>query len=383
MPKHLLEGPFQRDKAAFVNLPYWTTEYIHTGPFRLVDFQGETQVFERFDAYFLGRSKVDRIVYRAISDPNAVLSNLKAGALDIVTEGVLPDHAAIELRDEWKQSGAGTVLARQGNWRIIVVQFNTEWGRPPELSRDVRVRRGLLRAIDRDALREVLLPGVPDTEGHTFMLKSDPRAPLVGEPFARYRYAPSQAAQDFADTGWRRGPDGRLVNAVGQLIQIELRGGADTGTQMAIVADYWRRLGLAIDEEITPAALARDREYGTKFPGVEVSARGAGDTPFGYFDSRRHATAQNGWSGANRASYTNSALDRLLDRLYATIDDRQQGLILREIGDVVAEDLPMLPTHFNVKMAVVAKGAHALHDDYLGAAESCCVARNAYLWDRD
>jgi peptide/nickel transport system substrate-binding protein len=35
-PRHLLEEPFRTlDRPAFINLPYWTSEYIHLGPGRL------------------------------------------------------------------------------------------------------------------------------------------------------------------------------------------------------------------------------------------------------------------------------------------------------------------------------------------------------------
>ena len=64
MPAHLLEEDFntlilgQKDAAAFLAKPYWTTAYIHVGPFKLVQFTpGEDVIFDAVPDYFLGRPK--------------------------------------------------------------------------------------------------------------------------------------------------------------------------------------------------------------------------------------------------------------------------------------------------------------------------------------
>src|SRR5438309_1456250 len=35
LPKHLLEQAARADKANFANLPYWTDEFVGTGPFKV------------------------------------------------------------------------------------------------------------------------------------------------------------------------------------------------------------------------------------------------------------------------------------------------------------------------------------------------------------
>src|SRR6266545_3020786 len=227
-PRDVLGEAFQGDKDAFLDLPYFTEQYVNLGPFRLVDFGlGQNMVFERFDDFFLVRPKISRIVMQTIEDPNTALAHLKAGAIDLIPEQALNADVALQLRDEWRQSGGGTVMARQNNWLRFAAQLDPRWVDPPELSRDVRIRRGLLQAIDRDTLREAIVPGFPDTSGDTFVRSTDPLGQLVGHPFARYPYDPARAAQQLAEGGWvrpdasgrpdssGRGTDGRLVNQQG------------------------------------------------------------------------------------------------------------------------------------------------------------------------
>jgi peptide/nickel transport system substrate-binding protein len=357
---------------------------VHLGPYRLADFGlAENMVFERFDDYYLGRPKLNTIIVRAIGDDNSLIANLRSGTLDIVTENAVPEELTAELREEWKRTGEGTVLHRQANLPYILVQFNPEWVRPPELARDPRIRRGLLFGLDRDAIREVALPGFPDTQATSYLQQSDPRSSVVGAPFARYRYDPIRATQELADAGWRRGADGRVVDQSGATVQLPVRAGAGDDRELAIIAQSWRDLGLDVAEELAPAALARDVEYNAKFPGLMRTARGVGPTIFVRVDGRAHPTPQNRYSGTATGSYANPALDRLIDRLYATISEKDQGLLLQEMGDILANELPLMPLYFAVKMAAVGKGVRALADDFQGAEGPGLVAANAYLWARE
>src|SRR5207244_809075 len=59
LPAHILQADLERlEPQAFVNLPYWTTEYVHAGPFKVAQFNPGTElVLEAYDNYFLGRPK--------------------------------------------------------------------------------------------------------------------------------------------------------------------------------------------------------------------------------------------------------------------------------------------------------------------------------------
>ena len=89
------------------------------------------------------------------------------------------------------------------------------------------------------------------------------------------------------------------------------------------------------------------------------------------------------FSGNQGGCYTNPDLDRLIDNLYGTLELREQGLVLKEIGDLFAADLPALPMYYNVTMAAVRQGVHALVDDFAGAIGPGNASRRAHLWDQD
>jgi peptide/nickel transport system substrate-binding protein len=384
LPHHLLAEAFQGDKEVFQRLPYWTSGWVHLGPFRLVDFGlGEEMVFERFDAYFLGRPKVDRIVLRAISDRNTVFANTLAGTVDIVGELAMGAEQMLQLREEWQHNSGGVIVARQGSWVFMSPQFSPEWGRPLELGRDARIRRGLYGAVDRDALREALYPGFAETEGDSFMPGKDPRAAMVGRPFARYRYDPALAERELAAAGWRRGADGRMLNAAGEPVELTLRASVGHSPNAPIVAQYWRTLGVTVTEEIVAAAMQRDNEYVAKYTGIEFTSQSSGDGIWGRFDSRRLPTPQNRWTGSAATYYVNPGLDGMIARLYQTVEPNEQGALLRDMGEILAEDLAAMALYFEVRLSAVRAGTRALVDDYPATMRVGQITRHAHLWERD
>ncbi|MBM2809884.1 MAG: hypothetical protein HW416_643 [Chloroflexi bacterium] len=386
MPKHLLAEALESDKDAFLGLPYFTTNYVHLGPFRLFDWgQGQDMVFERYDGYVLGRPKVGKIIIRVIPDPNTMFASLKAGAIDVITEKSIPTNLSIQLQQEWRRSGEGVVLSRQENWNYAWLQFDPQYARPLELSQDVRIRRGLLFGFDRDALREFMLPGQPDTSADTFMTANDSRAAIAGQPFARYPFDPARAQQELADAGWRRAADGRVLDLAGTPVQFELRAGAAYGSALPIIAADWRRLGLEVTEYITPPQLGSDPEQQASFPALDVRARSAGEGIFPSFDSRESATAQNRFRGGNYSHYANPALDRLIDKLYGTLDPRERGLIVRDMGELMASELFALPVYWGISFLHVRRTLRGnLEEDFPHTSDTSggAVARNAHLWER-
>src|SRR5207249_692675 len=90
LPRHLLEDSYNRyrangDMTELQNLPYWTSEYVHLGAFRLGRLEpGEGATFIAYDRYFLGRPKIDEIRVRVLADANTLFANLLAGEIDAV-----------------------------------------------------------------------------------------------------------------------------------------------------------------------------------------------------------------------------------------------------------------------------------------------------------
>ena len=56
--------------------------------------------FRAFDAYFLGRPKIDEVIVRVGNDPNAVVTTILAGAVDLTVGFALGQQGATVVRSE-------------------------------------------------------------------------------------------------------------------------------------------------------------------------------------------------------------------------------------------------------------------------------------------
>jgi ABC-type transport system substrate-binding protein len=290
----------------------------------------------------------------------------------------------LNLRNDWARSGQGTVLSKQGNLFFVHAQFYPEYQRVPELRESAAVRRALLISVDRDALRGAILPGVPATEPTTLMTVGDPRAQAAGHPFARHIYDPRLALELLASAGWRKDADGRIIGPMGEQVLLPFRSGSGGNNEPKVIAQSWRDLGFQVDEEVVPGSLLSDRQYRATFPGLEYSAQANNDGILARFDSRNCPRPPR-YQGAPDGCYQNPAYDALIDKLYSTLDTQGQGAVLRDIGELLATELPMLPMIYQVTFAAVRSNVHALTDDFVGATDTNAgqESRNAHLWDRD
>src|SRR5581483_5985034 len=91
LPRHILEDQFRDlDPVAFSQLPFWTSDYVGLGPFRVDRWEPGISIGARaFDNYVFGRPKIDRIELRVIPDPQTAVANLLAGETQFVSDFIL------------------------------------------------------------------------------------------------------------------------------------------------------------------------------------------------------------------------------------------------------------------------------------------------------
>ena len=148
LPKHIY-GDGQDLKTHPANL-----KPIGSGPFKLTEYkQGEYYTLEKFDKFFIaGRPKLDRIVVRLVSDPNAALVSMERGdvsALPFVT-GVR-DIERLEKAPNVVVTDKGFAGIGPLNW----LAFNTK-KKPLD---DVRVRQAIAYSANRDFVVNKLMGG--------------------------------------------------------------------------------------------------------------------------------------------------------------------------------------------------------------------------------
>ncbi|HEY3117498.1 MAG TPA: ABC transporter substrate-binding protein [Chloroflexota bacterium] len=265
LPRHLLENTYQDNKPNFTDLPYWSSAFIGNGPYKIRDWEPGTLVrLQAFDGYVLGRPKIDEIELRYILDPAIMVSNVLAGDIDITLGRNFSPEQAAGVRRQWQEGrvDVGLLSSALNIWPQFIDPS-------PTVLLDVRFKRALFRALDRETMADVLEGGLTPV-AQSWLLPNLPEYPSLEHYIVKYDYDTRAAAQEIEGIGYTRGPDGMFRDGGGQPLAVELRTTQlpeiNAQTQLTVQND-WQKAGLTVDLNSRPPQ-STDPLYTVTYPGL-------------------------------------------------------------------------------------------------------------------
>lgn len=291
---------------------------VGTGPFKFVEYKPKVSLtLEKFDGYWGGAPKLDKLVYRFITEPSTQLAELQAGRIDIATP--IPVNL-VQTIQETKDLKVVSVPGPTVN----ALRFNTRDG----ITKDADVRKALILAVDREAIVKTILLG-----------QAKPIASFQGE--LSFGYDPALKGLPF-DPAQAKALLTKAGVKPGATVQIDFRGNDATFREVAqAVAGYLQAVGVK----------ATLKPYDTNVLLNDIIP--AGKTGEMY---------QNGWGGWT-FDYDNTAylmyhkgerwnpygddakLDALLEEQRKIYDQTKREAILREVARYVADQALELPLY--------------------------------------
>lgn len=328
---------------------------IGSGPYRLVQFRaGEGLALARHAGWWQGGRRPaepwSRIEARVLTQDSARVAALLSGAVDAI-EAVPPRDARRIAADE------RFTLARAASARLVYLapsQAEIAPGvtgpggapLPRNPLRDVRVRRALSLAINRDALVTQVMEGEAVASGQ-FLPLGQPAA-LRDQPPAPYR--PDEARRLLAEAGWPdgfrlvlSGPNDRLPNDE-RLLQA--------------VAQMWERIGVRVGVEAIPSVAYFPRFVRGEFGLALSSWSGTSGEPNTFLVALAATRdRERGRGTMNPTGYANPRLDALIDNALATPETRERHAIWAEATRLaIAEDQAILPLLHLVNIWAMRRG---------------------------
>ncbi len=373
LPSHLLEAAYIADKSSFPNLPYWTEQFIGSGPFRVKELvRGSHMILEANEKYVLGRPKLDTIEVRFIPDPNTLVANVLADAVDLALGRGVSLEQALQVRDQWRSGKAEMALAS------FVQVFPQLLSPTPVVIANPRFRQALLMGIDRQEMVDSIQSGVVPI-AHVFVAPDEPEYPAIEPAVVKYPYDPRAAAQMIEQLGYSKGADGVSRDGSGQRLEVELRATAGDLNQKTMfgVASYWQRLGLAPETVAIPPQRASDLEYRATFPGFSVQRQGGELSFMENFHSSQARTRENRFAGSNNTRYMSPELDAIIDSYLRTIPEAERMAVAREGVRHITENVVEFPLFYDTQPALIA---NKLVNVY-AARGNTQTAWNAHEWD--
>jgi peptide/nickel transport system substrate-binding protein len=355
LPRHVLQSDFDDgDMVAFANHPFWTAQYLGLGPYRLDRWEPGAEIqATAFEGHVLGQPKIDRVVVRFVPDENTALTNLLSGNVQFATDRTIRFEQAQVLRQQWGTTG-GTAILTPAQPRFLALQQRPDLANP-RIMTDVRARRAVAHAIDRQALNEGLFTG-QGAPTETLITPYFSAYQDVQRAIATYPFDPRQVEQLLGELGYTKGSDGALSNADGRLNLGYLQEvGDQTQREMAIIVDAWRQAG--IEAQVTAMASSQLRDYQIRgsYPSVYASAMGGavkgGTKNLANFTSSQVGTPANRWRGANYSGWANADYDRLYDQFTSTLDQTTRDQQVVQMARLISDEVAFIPLFFNFNVS--------------------------------
>jgi peptide/nickel transport system substrate-binding protein len=379
-PRHLLQEAFSAgDMKAFANLPYWNKNFVGAGPYRVVEWDAGTRMeLEAFKDFTLGRPKIDRVTYKTVEDTNTNLAAVLAGEVDLCMRSTISFDGAMILREQWEKPGKGKIHISPASWSWLNLSRDNPW-----LS-DVKVRRALLHAIDREAMVQNLFKGekivshLPLSRVRKSYKKALATATL-------YKYDPETAKKLFAEAGWKPGSDGVLVNAKGERMEFEFRVTAerrDHEQAQAIIADYWKKVGVRTNIKNLPNRLLNAAENRNRWPGGFIGTHNVTVEEWQErFHTKNIPTAENKFAPENVSGWNDPRKDAILDELNSIVTPARSEQLQLEFLKMFTDALPHVPLYYSPEVLVAKKGLSGITPRQESGGQNSS-SWNMYQWDK-
>ncbi|MEX2501392.1 MAG: glutathione ABC transporter substrate-binding protein [Trueperaceae bacterium] len=316
------------------------SEPLGTGPFQFTSWdRGEQIDLARFDGYWGENAQIDGVRFLAVPENTTRMAMAEAGSAHVAVRVPPQDIDRLNSLSFLNVENVSSV-------RTIYIYFNHSL----EMFEDVRVRRAINHAVNKEEIAEFITGGAvrpsdaaisPGVFGYT--------------PVGTYEYDPERARELLAEAGYPDGisvtlysPTGRYLQdiQIAEAIQSQLAGaGIDAQIETLEWASYLELTARPAEENDVPMALLG---WGTV----------TGDADYGLF--ALFHTSEHVPNGSNRAFYSNPEVDALLEEARTNTDPAAREALYEDALQIIHEDAPWLFLHSETQLVAVNDAVNGL-----------------------
>ena len=250
---------------AFTHAAQGDPDLPHAGPWYLREINPDHGVYVRNPYFFAVDTAgnqlpyIDRIMRLIIADSEVRKLKTIAGEIDYNSYTSLEDYPLFKNNEE--AGGYRVVLLKDTQGSDAIFTFNMNHADPAkrQVFQDVRFRRAMSLAVDRDEINEIVFQDTGTPRAAALHPSVSFYKPEWGEEHPYARFAPDEAdalldemGLDKRDSdGFRLGPDGNkfsvLIQHTGEVPSWE--------AQAELIKEYWDDVGVRTDIKTTERSL--------------------------------------------------------------------------------------------------------------------------------
>ena len=330
LPKHLLESiPRGRlASSAFARSP------VGSGPFRFVRWEAGAVIEVAADTgHFLGRPRLDRVIWRVVPDLGAGVSALLAGEGDAIE--VIPPR---ELRDRVRADSSLRLVPYAPN-ALAYISFNLrdrDRRGPHPIFGDRAVRRAVTMAVDRATIVRSLF----GEEGEVAVGPTARAQWIWSDSIRQLPYDTAAAGRLLAEAGWRDADGDGVRDKNGRPLRFVLLLPTTSRTRQdaaVLIQEQLRRVGVQMLLLPLEFNLFEQRSQRKDFDATFLS-RTLDASPAGILQ----LFASEGVRQSNYGRYESPGFDSLVHRAIATPTRAAARPIWREALETLNDDAAAL-----------------------------------------
>ena len=304
-----------------------------TGPFELGD-HAKDQYFTivKNEDYWGGNVKLDKVTFKVIPDPNTRVMSLETGEI-YMTGTDAASHIPTEALSLLKNNpNLELMKSEETGFRIDVVALN---GLKPPFN-DLRVRKAVCYAIDKNAINMILGEGGRVVDGPVF-----PETEWYNPTIKGYPYDLEKAEKLLAEAGWEDTDGDGILEKDGKPFKVSF--------VISPVSPLWSNIAEVIQAQLKKVGI--DVKIEVLETGAHFAALSKGNFDMTIkvdtgtprippdFSHTYHSISRAGGWGAKLIE--NETLDRLINQHLSTLDHGKQLELAYEIQEAINENRPV------------------------------------------
>lgn len=311
-------GMMVSPKAAEASGADFGSNPVCSGPFKFVErIQQDRIVLDKFADYWNADDiHIDRVTYLPIPDTTVRLANLRSGEFDMIERVAATDAAGVEA-DANLQMQAVTGLGNMGIYSNVGNGTNAD----NPLGQDKRVRQAFSKAIDREALMQVVYEGQAVAGNQPF------------PPNSRWYDADNPVPPRDVE-----GAKALLAEAGLDRVHIVLQHANNpvTTQMMQVIQAMVAEAGFDVELRATEFATLLSEQTAGNFQMSRSDWSGRPDP-----DGNIHQFVTTG-AGLNDPGYSNAEVDEYLNHARSVTDFDTRKADYDAAGRILTEDLPIM-----------------------------------------
>ena len=312
---------------------------LGSGPYRMSTSigwkPGEPIELVRNERFWGPSTAFDRLVWRIVNEDVARMTLFRNGDLDLFS--ATPEQYDELLKDAVAVDRTQQLAINQVPSGYAFIAWNQRRGGDPTLFADKRVRQAMTYLSDRQRLSEEVLLGYATPANGPFEPGSVQRNPNV----STRPYDLEKGKALLADVGWKdRDGDGVLENTEGHPFRFTFmypQGNSLYDRIVLFLKDSYARAGIEMVPDKLEWAVFVDRLDNRNFDAATL--RWGGGAIESDIRQMFHSSQISG-AANNFQSYSNPALDRLIDEARMTLDDAKRFELWQQCHSILWEDQP-------------------------------------------